>query len=76
MCLARNVTGGSRRRKADSLDLFDALMRTTFSQATREGQQERLRTIHDLAAAVQVLSEACQVVLVVNRLKVRTQILG
>src|SRR5947209_4338994 len=63
MCLARNVTGGSRRRKADSLDLFDALMRTTFSQATREGQQERLRTIHDLDAAARVLSEACQVVL-------------
>ncbi len=47
----------------DALDLFDALMRTAFSTATREGQQERLRTIHDLDAAAQVLSEACQVVL-------------
>jgi len=32
----------------DALDLFDILMRTTNSAATREGQQERLRTIHDL----------------------------
>lgn len=47
----------------DALDLFDALMRTASSQATREGQQERLRTIHDLDAAAQVLCEACQVVL-------------
>lgn len=47
----------------DALDLFDALMRTASSQATREGQQARLRTIHDLDAAAQVLSEACQVVL-------------
>jgi hypothetical protein len=47
----------------DALDLFDALMRTAYSQATREGQQERLRTIHDLDAAAQVLSEACQIVL-------------
>ncbi len=47
----------------DALDIFDALMRTASSQATREGQQERLRTIHDLDAAAQVLSEACQVVL-------------
>lgn len=47
----------------DALDLFDALMRFTFSQATREGQQARLRTIHDLDAAAQELSEACQVVL-------------
>lgn len=38
-------------------------MRTAFSTATREGQQERLRTIHDLDAAAQVLSEACQIVL-------------
>src|SRR5436305_12775099 len=47
----------------DALDLFDALMRTASSQATREGQQERLRTIHDLDAAAQALSEAFQVVL-------------
>ena len=47
----------------DALDLFDVLMRTASSQATREGQQARLRTIHDLDAAAQVLSEACQVVL-------------
>jgi TnpA family transposase len=47
----------------DALDLFDALMKTAFSAATREGQQERLRTIHDLDAAAQVLSDACQVVL-------------
>ncbi len=47
----------------DALDLFDALMRTASSQATREGQQERLRTIHDLDTAAQVLCEACQVVL-------------
>ncbi|MBO0782477.1 MAG: DUF4158 domain-containing protein, partial [Ktedonobacteraceae bacterium] len=47
----------------DALDLFDALMRTAFSTATREGQQERLRTIHDLDAAAQVLASACQVVL-------------
>ncbi len=47
----------------DALDLFDALMRTAFSTATREGQQERLRTIHDLDAAALVLSEACQIVL-------------
>lgn len=38
-------------------------MRTASSQATREGQQARLCTIHDLDAAAQVLSEACQVVL-------------
>lgn len=47
----------------DALDLFDALMRVISSQATREGQQERLRTIRDLDAAAQVLSEACQVLL-------------
>jgi hypothetical protein len=47
----------------DALDLFDALMRTASSQATREGQQERLRTIHDLDAAAHILCEACQVVL-------------
>src|SRR5260370_37554318 len=47
----------------DALDLFDALMRTTNSAATREGQQERLRTIHDLDAAAQVLAQACQIVL-------------
>lgn len=47
----------------DALDLFDALMRTASSQATREGQQERLRTIHDLDAAAQVLAFACQIVL-------------
>jgi len=47
----------------DALDIFDALMRTASSHATRDGQQERLRTIHDLDAAAQVLSEACQVVL-------------
>lgn len=47
----------------DALDLFDALMRTAFSAATREGQQERLRTIHDLDAAAQILCEACQMVL-------------
>jgi Tn3 transposase DDE domain len=44
-------------------DLFDVLMRTTVSTATREGQQERLRTIHDLDAAARVLAEACQIVL-------------
>src|SRR5437588_1025573 len=47
----------------DALDLFDALMRTATSAATREGQQERLRTIHDLDAAAQVLASACQIVL-------------
>jgi Domain of unknown function (DUF4158) len=47
----------------DALDLFDVLMRTTVSTATREGQQERLRTIHDLDAAAQTLAEACQIVL-------------
>lgn len=47
----------------DALDLFDALMRTAFSQATREGQQERLRTIRDLDAAAQVLASACQIIL-------------
>lgn len=47
----------------DALDLFDVLMRTVFSAATREGQQERLRTIHDLDAAAQVLAQACQIVL-------------
>ena len=47
----------------DTLDLFDALMRTAFSAATREGQQARLRTIHDLDAAARILFEACQVVL-------------
>ena len=47
----------------DALDLFDILMRTTTSAATREGQQERLRTIHDLDAAAQVLAQACQIVL-------------
>src|SRR5438270_10118009 len=47
----------------DALDLFDVLVRTAPSQATQEGQQARLRTIHDLDAAAQVLSEACQVVL-------------
>jgi hypothetical protein len=38
-------------------------MRTATSSATREGQQERLRTIHDLDAAAQVLASACQIVL-------------
>ena len=47
----------------DAFDLFDVLMRTTFSAATREGQQERLRTIHDLDAAAQILAQACQIVL-------------
>jgi hypothetical protein len=47
----------------DALDLFDVLMRTTVSTATREGQQERLRTIHDLDAAAQILAQACQIVL-------------
>ena len=47
----------------DALDLFDVLMRTTVSTATREGQQERLRTIHDLDAAAQTLAQACQIVL-------------
>jgi TnpA family transposase len=47
----------------DALDLFDALMRTTLSDATREGQKERLRTIHDLDAAAQDLCEACKIVL-------------
>ena len=47
----------------DALDLFDVLMRTTNAAATREGQQERLRTIHDLDAAAQVLAQACQIVL-------------
>jgi Domain of unknown function (DUF4158) len=47
----------------NALDLFDALMRTAFSQATREGQQERLRTLRDLDAAAQVLASACQIVL-------------
>jgi hypothetical protein len=47
----------------DALDLFDLLMRTTNSAATREGQQERLHTIHDLDAAAQVLAQACQIVL-------------
>jgi TnpA family transposase len=47
----------------DALDLFDVLMRTAFSAATREGQQERLRTIHDLDAAAQTLAQACQVIL-------------
>lgn len=47
----------------DALDLFDLLIRTTNSAATREGQQERLRTIHDLDTAAQVLAQACQVAL-------------
>src|SRR5205085_12035219 len=47
----------------DALDLFDALMRTAFSAATRGGQQERLRTIHDLDAAARVLAFGCQSVL-------------
>jgi TnpA family transposase len=44
----------------DALDLFDALMRLITSGATREGQQERLRTIHDLDAAALLLASACQ----------------
>lgn len=47
----------------DALDLFDALMRTAFSAATREGQQERLRTIRDLDAAALVLASVGQIVL-------------
>ncbi|HEY6411136.1 MAG TPA: DUF4158 domain-containing protein, partial [Ktedonobacteraceae bacterium] len=47
----------------DALDVFDALMRSTSSRATREGQQERLRTIRDLDAAAQALRDACLVVL-------------
>lgn len=43
----------------DALDVFDVLMRAAFSQAAREGQQERLRTIRDLDAAAQALSLAC-----------------
>ena len=38
-------------------------MRTAFSQAAREGQQERLRTLRDLDAAAQVLASACQIIL-------------
>ncbi len=38
----------------------NALMRTAFSQAAREGQQVRLRTIHDLDAAARTLSTVCQ----------------
>jgi hypothetical protein len=47
----------------DALDVFDVLMRAAFSQAAREGQQERLRTIRDLDAAAQALSLACLVLL-------------
>lgn len=47
----------------DALDLFDLLMRTTFSRAERAGQQERLRTLRDLDAAALQLREACMVLL-------------
>jgi TnpA family transposase len=47
----------------DALDIFDLLLRTTFSRAKRAGQQERLRTIRDLDAAALQLREACLVVL-------------
>ncbi len=47
----------------NTLDLFDALMKIAFSAATQEGQQERLRTIHDLDTTAQVLAFACQIFL-------------
>lgn len=47
----------------DALDLFDLLMRATFSRAQRAGQLERLRTIRDLDAAALQLREACVVLL-------------
>jgi len=47
----------------DALDLFDLLLRTTFSRAERAGKQERLRTIRDLDAAALKLREACVVLL-------------
>ena len=47
----------------DALDLFDLLMRVTFSRAQRAGQLERLRTLRDLDAAALQLREACVVLL-------------
>lgn len=47
----------------DALDLFDLLLRTTFSRARRAGQQERLRTLRDLDAAALQLRDACLVLL-------------
>ena len=47
----------------DALDLFDLLLRTAFSRAQREGQQERLRTIRDLDAAALTLASVGEIVL-------------
>lgn len=47
----------------DALDLFDLLLRTTFSRARRAGLQERLRTIRDLDAVALQLRDACLVLL-------------
>jgi len=47
----------------DALDVLDALITELSLQARRTGQQERLRTIHDLDAAALQLREACAVLL-------------
>lgn len=47
----------------DALDLLDILITEIFSDATKAGEQARLRTIKDLDAAAMQLRQACRLVL-------------
>ncbi len=47
----------------EALDVFDRLMRSLWTRATRAGERERLRTLRDLDAAALQLREACVVLL-------------
>ncbi len=47
----------------DALDLLDILITEIFSEATKVGEQARLRTLKDLDAAASQLGQACRVIL-------------
>jgi TnpA family transposase len=47
----------------DALDLLDILITEIFSDATKAGEQARLRTLKDLDRAASQLGQACRVVL-------------
>ena len=47
----------------EAFDLLDGLMRSLWTQATRVGERERLRTLRDLDTAALQLREACLVLL-------------
>jgi len=47
----------------DALDLLDILITEIFSDATKAGEQARLRTIKDLDAAAMQLRQVCRLVL-------------